>query len=114
MMNIAGNEQDFSQTGNVEEKEIEEEEEDFSERLGVADGLTSLNHFKRRGIQLSPWVWYGSLTAHPDKANVEYYPDLIVDGMTVRWDCPVCHEVMYVTKEELICHLNKCVNYRVS
>ena len=103
--------------GEMDMKESQRDEgkddEDFSERLGVADGMTSLSHFKRRGIQLSPWVWYGSLTAHPDKANVEYYPDLIVDGMTVRWDCPVCHEVMYVTKEELIGHLNKCVNCRV-
>ena len=108
-MKAKGDQRELSAKENGGEKE--EEEEDFSERLGVADGMTSLSHFKRRGIQLSPWVWYGSLTAHPDKANVEYYPDLIVDGMTVRWDCPVCHETMYVTKEELICHLNKCVHW---
>lgn len=96
--------------GKSDENEEDDEVDDFSERLGVADSITSLDHFKRRGVQLSPWVWYGSLTTHPERANVEYYPDLIVEGMTVRWDCPVCHEVMYVTKEELISHLNKCVH----
>ena len=43
------------------------------------------------------------------KATVEYYPDLISDKMTVRWDCPVCKEVLYVTREELLDHLNHCV-----
>lgn len=99
--------------GKSDENEEDDEVDDFSERLGVADSITSLDHFKRRGVQLSPWVWYGSLTTHPERANVEYYPDLIVEGMTVRWDCPVCHEVMYVTKEELISHLNKCVHFLV-
>lgn len=87
----------------------EKEEEDYSERLGIADSVSDLDHFKRKGIQIAPWLWYGSLTTNPEKANLEYYPDLIVDGMTVRWDCPLCHETMYVTKEELINHLNKCV-----
>ena len=43
------------------------------------------------------------------KATVEYYPDLISDKMTVRWDCPVCKEVLYVTREELLDHLNHCL-----
>ena len=82
---------------------------DYSNRLGIADSLTSLNSFQRKGIQVSPWVWYGSLQTTAMKATVEYYPDLISDKMTVRWDCPVCKEVLYVTREELLDHLNHCV-----
>ena len=82
---------------------------DYSNRLGIADSLTSLNSFQRKGIQVSPWVWYGSLQTTAMKATVEFYPDLISDKMTVRWDCPVCKEVLYVTREELLDHLNHCV-----
>ena len=82
---------------------------DYSNRLGIADSLTSLNSFQRKGIQVSPWVWYGSLQTTAMKATVEYYPDLISDKMTVRWDCPVCKEILYVTREELLDHLNHCV-----
>ena len=82
---------------------------DYSSRLGIADSLTSLSSFQRKGIQISPWVWYGSLQTTAMKATVEYYPDLISDKMTVRWDCPVCKEVLYVTREELLDHLNHCV-----
>ena len=91
----------------------EPEEQDYSERLGIADSVSDLDHLKRKGIQIAPWLWYGSLTTNPEKANLEYYPDLIVDGMTVRWDCPLCHEKMYVTNEELLSHLNSCVRYYV-
>lgn len=82
---------------------------DYSSRLGIADSLTSLSSFQRKGIQISPWVWYGSLQTTAMKATVEFYPDLISDKMTVRWDCPVCKEVLYVTREELLDHLNHCV-----
>lgn len=82
---------------------------DYSSRLGVADSLTSLDTFKRKGIQLSPWLWYGSLQTTSLKATIENFPDLISDRMTVRWDCPICKQIMYVTKEELINHLNGCV-----
>ena len=82
---------------------------DYSSRLGIADSLTSLSSFQRKGIQISPWVWYGSLQTTAMKATVESYPDLISDKMTVRWDCPVCKEVLYVTREELLDHLNHCV-----
>lgn len=82
---------------------------DYSSRLGIADSLTSLSSFQRKGIQISPWVWYGSLQTTAIKATVEFYPDLISDKMTVRWDCPVCKEVLYVTREELLDHLNHCV-----
>ena len=82
---------------------------DYSSRLGIADSLTSLSSFQRKGIQISPWVWYGSLQTTAMKATVEFYPDLISDKMTVRWDCPVCKEVLYVTREELLDHLNHCL-----
>ena len=82
---------------------------DYSSRLGIADSLTSLSSFQRKGIQISPWVWYGSLQTTAMKATVEFYPDLISYNMTVRWDCPVCKEVLYVTREELLDHLNHCV-----
>lgn len=82
---------------------------DYSVRLGVADGLESLEHFERRGVRLSPWVWFGSLVGEMQSATMERYPDLISAGVTVRWCCPECKEVMYVKKEELMSHLNECV-----
>lgn len=82
---------------------------DYSARLGVADGLESLEHFERRGVRLSPWVWFGSLVGEMQSATMEQYPDLISAGVTVRWCCPECKEVMYVKKEELMSHLNECV-----
>lgn len=82
---------------------------DYSSRLGVADGLESLEHFERRGVRLSPWVWFGSLVGEMQSATMEQYPDLISVGVTVRWCCPECKEVMYVKKEELMSHLNECV-----
>lgn len=97
----------------VVQNNTEPKEDDYSERLGIADSVSDLNHLKRKGCQIAPWLWYESLTTNPEKANLEYYPDLIVDGMTVRWDCPLCHETMYVTKEELMNHLNTCVRYNV-
>ena len=87
--------------------------EDYSSRLGVADGVESLEHFERRGVRLSPWVWFGSLVGKMDKATIDKYPDLISAGVTVRWCCPVCKEVMYVKKEELMSHLNECVKWSV-
>ena len=80
-----------------------------SERLGVADDVRDADHVDRSGVKLTEWLWFGSLKTNPEKANVEHFPDLITEGMTIRWDCPVCHEVMYVTREELMEHLRKCV-----
>ena len=62
-----------------------------------------------RGVRLSPWVWFGSLVGEMQSATMERYPDLISAGVTVRWCCPECKEVMYVKKEELMSHLNECV-----
>lgn len=96
-----------------QEEEKEEEFVDYSSRLGIADSLTSLESFKRKGFQLSPWLWYGSLQTTALKATVENFPDLISYKMTVRWDCPICKQVLYVTKEELVHHLSECVKFYV-
>ena len=93
----------------LEEQMGVSEEAGVSERLGVADDVRDAETMKRRGVKLSEWLWFGSLKTNPEKADVEHYPDLITEGMTVRWDCPVCHETMYVTRGELMEHLQKCV-----
>ena len=85
----------------------------YSERLGIADHVTSLEHFERKGIQCSPWVWFGSLTTNAAKISIDRYPDLIETGITIRWVCPLCHEEKYVTREDLMEHLNSCVKYSV-
>ena len=107
---------DFTHFKNQQEKEKEkengigDEEEDYSTRLGIADHVSSLEHLQRKsGVQLSPWLWFGSLATDLTKASIDRYPDMIATNMTIRWECPVCRQVLYVTREELMNHLSACV-----
>lgn len=93
----------------LEEQMGVSEQSGVSERLGVADDVRDADHVTRSGVKLTDWLWFDSLKTNPEKANVEHFPDLITEGMTIRWDCPVCQEVMYVTREELMEHLRQCV-----
>ena len=93
----------------VNAEEDDEENEDYSTRLGIADSVTSLETLERKGIQLSPWLWFDSLHTTSKQANISNYPDMISDKLTIRWECPVCRESMYVTREDLLKHLNECV-----
>ena len=95
----------------LEGRALQEErvdEDDYSARLGVADDLSSLEHFERRGVLISPWVWFGSMRSEIQNATIDRYPDLISTGVTIKWTCPECHSVLYVTREELLNHLNEC------
>lgn len=92
----------------------DEEIEDYSMRLGVADHVASLEHLRRKnGVQCSPWMWFGSLATDLTKASIDRYPDMIATNMTIRWECPICSQMMYVTREELMNHLSECVKSSV-
>lgn len=99
---------------NENQKKEDVEEEDYSMRLGIADHVSSLDRLQRKsGVQLSPWLWFGSLATDLTKASIDRYPDMIATNMTIRWECPACRQVLYVTREELMSHLRACVKSRV-
>ena len=105
---------DFShfknQKENQKEDGMEEQDEDYSMRLGIADHVSSLEHLQQKsGVQLSPWLWFGSLATDLTKASIDRYPDMIATNMTIRWECPICRQILYVTREELMSHLSACV-----